>query len=218
MAGRYSMADARFNLEKIHSVEGVFVRNAYDNAMVRGVDLGLLYLPSGQIIMADPERKHALADLSRKTFSESVPAGNYPVTVYMVKTETDERIGFAEVRFNHNLPIKYVKAISMYDSENMRRGPCGYIVHDCQTGIMDAEVFKINSNNPKRTNWHSIVDFDSWDESEEKENQPYSIGFSPDGQLNALRLEVQSGCYYWYWGKDKAGNICCLIADFFTYV
>ena len=27
-----------------------------------------------------------------------------------------------------------------------------------------------------------------------------------------------SGVYYWYWGKDKKGGICCLTADFFTYL
>lgn len=23
---------------------------------------------------------------------------------------------------------------------------------------------------------------------------------------------------YWYWGKDQNGEICCLVADFFTYL
>lgn len=222
MAGRYSMSDARFNLEKIHAIEGAHVKNAYITGTVRSVDLGMLNLSTGEIVLADPERKYAIADLSRKTFSISVPAGYYPVSVYMVKSEDGEQIGFTEIRFNQNPPIKYVKAVSAFDAEHNRRGPCGYIVHDNQTGLMDAKVFKYNCDNPKRSNWKSVVDFDPSDDEWQREMEnldlPYRIGKSADGLWNALRLNVKSGCYYWYWGKDRQGNICCLIGDFFTYV
>lgn len=223
MSDRYSMLDVKYNLGKIHSVEGVTLQNAYGRGTVRCVDAGLLYIPSGEIVMGDPERKYAISELRRKTFSVPVIPGNYPVSVHLVKMQSEEQIAFVEVRFSNTTPVSYEKAVSVFDAENNRRGLCGYIVNDCKTGLMDSEVFKINSNNPKKTNWESVIVFD-WDDYDDfllddgGASLPYCVGFSEKGELNAIRLEVQSGCYYWYWGKDKEGKVCCLIGDFFTYV
>ena len=52
-----------------------------------------------------------------------------------------------------------------------------------------------------------------------KENQERwgircAAGISPDGSYSAALFTVPSGVYYWYWGKDQKGEICCLVADF----
>lgn len=210
--------NAKRNLKLIHTVEGVTLQNTYDTSKVSGIDIGEILLPSGEIVMCDPERRHTIEDLSRKTFSVKVPAGIYPVILYMATTEDTSRIAFAEIRFNSNKPVTFVSAKSVYDAQNSNRKRYGYIVHDNQTGLMDAEAFKANCSRPKGMHWKPVVSFNDWDDDERNAVLPYGIGHSRDDRLNAIRLEVPKGCYYWYWGKDYKGNITCLVGDFFSYL
>ena len=69
----------------------------------------------------------------------------------------------------------------------------------------------------------SAVDYEAaFDELLEENRERWGIncaaGISPDGDYSAALFTVPSGVYYWYWGKDKKGGICCLTADFFTYL
>ena len=45
-----------------------------------------------------------------------------------------------------------------------------------------------------------------------------AAGIAPNGDYSAALFTVPSGVYYWYWGKGQKGEICCLTADFFTYL
>lgn len=215
---------AKENLKAIHTMEGLTLRNAYDTAAVRGVDLGSLVFATGEIVMGDPERRYGMEDYKRKTFSEKVEPGAYPLIVYMAKTAKEDRIAFAEVRFSNKKPVRYVAAKSVYDVENNRKGACSYVVNDSQTGFMDGDIFKAICALPKRGNPSSVVCFDYFDDMvderllETAEELPYALGYSKDGTPSAVRLKAPSGKYYWYWGKDSSGRICCLVADFFSYL
>ena len=55
-------------------------------------------------------------------------------------------------------------------------------------------------------------------ETQERWGIRCAAGISPDGSYSAALFTVPSGVYYWYWGKDQNGEICCLVADFFTYL
>ena len=66
------------------------------------------------------------------------------------------------------------------------------------------------------------INYDKLDEILEENQERWGIrcaaGISPDGSYSAALFTVPSGVYYWYWGKDQKGKICCLVADFFTYL
>ncbi len=205
------------NLRKIHVVDGLTLCNDYGPAQIHSVDIGLLSIPSGCIVMGDPLRCPGLEDLERKTFFRSVTPGDYPVVVYQAQAGDDIVLAFAEILFSNENPVSFEPAKSIYDTKNKRKGKCGYIVHDSQTGFMDAEVFRSLCALPRTVQPFQLLHFDSLNE-ETGEDMPYCIGASLDGALSAAYFRVQSGCYYWYWGTDAQGNICCLIADFFSFV
>ena len=46
--------DARNNLKIIHTVDGAILQNRYGKAVIRSHDIGLISLPTGEIVMADP--------------------------------------------------------------------------------------------------------------------------------------------------------------------
>ena len=84
---------------------------------------------------------------------------------------------------------------------------------------LDGQFFKDTCMQSK----YAVVDFDAaLDEALEENRERWGIdcaaGISPDGNYSAAIFTVQSGIYYWYWGQDKKGGICCLTADFFTYL
>lgn len=80
----------------------------------------------------------------------------------------------------------------------------------------DAEVFHTICKLPKRMCLDYLIDFDE-DENEDTEFHCV-VGSSEDGELTAALFTImKSGVYYWYWGKDCNGEVCCLFADFFTY-
>ena len=65
---------------------------------------------------------------------------------------------------------------------------------------------------------HEMVLDEILNENQERWGIRCAAGISPDGSYSAALFTVPSGVYYWYWGKDQKGEICCLVADFFTYL
>ncbi len=112
---------------------------------------------------------------------------------------------------------QWISVISEFnDQEQKRKPPYRYVVEECRTGFMDAEVFHTICKLPERMCIDYLIDFDK-DENEDTEFR-CAVGSSEDGELTAALLTImKSGVYYWYWGKDCNGDICCLFADFFTY-
>lgn len=54
--------DARNNLKIIHTVDGAILQNRYGKAVIRSHDIGLISLPTGEIVMADPTLRFEIAD------------------------------------------------------------------------------------------------------------------------------------------------------------
>ena len=211
--------DAQNNLEIIHTVDGASLQNRYGRAVIRRHDIGLISLPTGEIVMADPTLRFGLADFKRKAFQRQVLPGIYPVFAYYAYSETDSALAFAEIRFSDQPPVTFTAAKTILDAEESHRKYCGYAVNESKTGFMDGQFFKDTCMQSQ----YAVVDFDAaLDEALEENRERWGIdcaaGISPDGNYSAAIFTVQSGIYYWYWGQDKKGGICCLTADFFTYL
>lgn len=68
--------DARNNLKIIHTVDGAILQNRYGKAVIRSHDIGLISLPTGEIVMADPTLRFEIADFKpgRHFSKRSLPA------------------------------------------------------------------------------------------------------------------------------------------------
>ena len=69
--------DARNNLKIIHTVDGAILQNRYGKAVIRSHDIGLISLPTGEIVMADPTLRFEIADFKRKAFQQKGSPGIY---------------------------------------------------------------------------------------------------------------------------------------------
>ena len=140
---------AKEQLEIIHTVDGAALSNSYGKSVITSEVIGLIYLPTGEIIMGDPTRRYGIEDFKRKAFARRVEPGIYDVIVYTAQSGKERNLAFAEIRFSDQKPVFFVAAKTIYDTENKRRGVCGYIVHDAITGFMDAEVFRTICAQPR---------------------------------------------------------------------
>lgn len=210
---------AKDHLAIIHAVDGATIQNSFGKAKITSTVIGLLNLPTGEIVMADPTRRFGVEDFTRKAFSRKVSPGIYPVVVYTAQTAGDRVLAFAEIRISNEAPSSFVAAKTLYDEEKKRKGFCGYVVNDSTTGFMDAQVFKTICGYPRFYPMYRLLDLS--DAAEHNKNAlgfRCAVGDSEDGSLSVSLFSVPSGVYYWYWGKDRKGKICCLIADFFTHI
>lgn len=132
----------------------------------------------------------------------------------MAGSSDDCFLAFASIRFRNNTPVAFAPAKTAYDLEHKRRPPFRYVVEDCRTGFMDADVFHAICALPRYARADNLLDFDDT----EDEVFRCAVGNSEDGELTAALVTIRkSGVYYWYWGIDCNNEVCCLIADFFTY-
>lgn len=209
---------AKDNLTTIHAVDGAILSNQLGKAVIRSETIGLLNLPTGEIVMADPTRRFGVEDYKRKAFYQKVNPGFYPVVVYSAQCGADRSIAFAEIRFSNDTPVSFVVAKTICDTEIPRRGFCGYVVNDGTTGFMDADTFKKICSIPK-FGTHRLLNLfdDAIEENEENLGLRCAVSTAENGELSAALLSAPSGIHYWFWGKDRKNKICCLIADFFSH-
>lgn len=204
---------AKDNLSAIHKVDGLQLNNANGSVIVRSQDVGCINIASGKIVLGNPMIKGSMSDFKRKCLAHDVTPGVYPVLVYHAQTESECYVAFAEIRFSDKRPVRYVTAKTISDAETKRRGFCGYPVHESATGFMDADTFEKICNLPRYKDSLSLLELD--EDQEGIEN--YAIAYDNERNPCAVQFRVAGGYYYWYWGKDSNGEICCLIGDFFTF-
>lgn len=202
------------NLITIHRVDGALLTNPHGAYRIIRNNIGLLKLHSGQIMIADPLVRYRVEDFARRALAVTVEPGIYPVEVYMASSNNDCFPAFVGIRFRNNTPVTFVPAKTVHDQEYKRRPPFRYVVDECRTGFMDADVFRATCTLPRYARADDLLDFDDTEDSKFR----CTVGKSEDGVLTAALVTIRkSGVYYWYWGKDCYGEVCCLIADFFTY-
>ena len=134
--------DAQDNLKIIHTVDGASLQNRYGKSVIQSHDIGLISLPTGEIVMADPTLRFEIADFKRKAFQRKVRPGMYPVFAYTAHSDRDCVLAFAEICFTDRPPVTFTAAKTLWDAERSRRRNCGYVVSESTTGFMDGQYFK----------------------------------------------------------------------------
>ena len=76
--------DAQDNLKIIHTVDGASLQNRYGKSVIQSHDIGLISLPTGEIVMADPTLRFEIADFKRQALQQKVRPGMYPVKIKAV--------------------------------------------------------------------------------------------------------------------------------------
>lgn len=204
--------NAKENLGTIHKVDGAKLSNSFTTAVIRSENIGCIKLSSGQIVLGNPLEKCSANDFKRKCFAHTVSPGVYPLMIYKAHTDTEQFLAFAEICFSSKRPVSFVTAKTIIDAETKRRGFNGYPVRNSETGFMDAEEFVQICDLPKMKDAHCILELD-----EEDAGENYEIFTNQESVPCAVSFTVPSGYYYWYWGKDSSGEVCCLIGDFFSF-
>lgn len=167
------------NLITIHKADGVLLTNSYGTYRIMQKDIGLLKLNSGQIMLADPLVKYRAENFARRALAVTVEPGLYPVEIYMADSNNDYFPAFASIRFRNNTPASFVPAVTIHDQEYKRRQPFCYVVEECRTGFMDADVFHAICSLPRYARADNLLDFDDGEDSE----FPCSVGNFDDGGL-----------------------------------
>ena len=212
-------AEVRRNLSTIIRLESCILQNEYDTATIYSVYAGDIILQTGKVTIADPRTPGSIEDLPRKTFADQVTPGTYPVFVYIAKAQDADRVGFAEIRFSDEMPVKFVPAKTIFDVENNHKGSFGYPVGYSRTGYMDAAVYQRGCETHLGSAY-GILDYDNEIGllKESPELALYAFCSNKDMSMNAIHFRVSNGRYYWYWGITADNHKCCLIGDFFTYL
>ena len=195
--------DARNNLKIIHTVDGAILQNRYGKAVIRSHDIGLISLPTGEIVMADPTLRFEIADFKRKAFQQKVSPGIYPVFAYSAHAGEDRTLAFAEIRFTDQPPVTFTAAKTICDAEQSSRRNCGYVVNESTTGLMDGRFFRESCmrSNSFELDYETALD-ELLEENLERWGINCAAGIAPNGNYSAALFTVPSGVYYWYWGKD----------------
>lgn len=108
--------DAQDNLKIIHTVDGASLQNRYGKSVIQIHDIGLISLPTGEIVMADPTLRFEIADFKRKAFQQKVRPGMYPVFAYTAHSDGDCVLAFAEICFTDRPPVTFTAAKTLWDN------------------------------------------------------------------------------------------------------
>ena len=178
-----------------------------DGAVMAELEPGLLDLPSGRLVAADP-----LGDAAAP-FAQAVAPGRYPVILHVVRdNEGEEVVAFAEVRLKDVLPVRYEMALTGEEDLSEPLDEDGYFGFEAEEGfggfwdaslaLRDAEVDAVEdallaSFQPRRM---AVL----WQGGEGRTLAAFSCGFG-------------DGAYPAFWGFDANGVPCCLIVNFLCF-
>ncbi len=167
--------------------------------------IGDLAIPSGKIVACDP-----LVFPEKESFSLEVKSGQYPVYLNIVHFRIEhQRIAYAILRFNDNLPVRWEMAtLQGQDVNTLKENQMfGYEVYTGTCCFMDSESAKILIANKEVHDQlrDTVDDCDKWADIRLNETGLNIILFS---------LDWQDGFYASYWGFDENDSAVCLVTDF----
>lgn len=177
---------------------------------IKRVELGILELPTGEIVVADP-----LVTPEREPLSRKVAPGKYPVTVY----EAHGRVTLALLRIAPGNPVTWELAtIPGQDISTLKDDEIfGYPV-DAGTGsFMDKAAWPLMQERERREIAAGVKDFNYYDSVLAAEYDEYVMHRPiPESPVNVAVFHSGwgDGFYASFWGLDVEGKPLVLMTDF----
>jgi hypothetical protein len=211
-----SPADA-WSVSKASSNLGVPALSAAELAQrkISLVDMGLLDVPTGEIVAADP-----LVTPDRPPFARKVAPGRYPVVLYRAQGRT----ALAMLRFASGAPVRWELAtVAGQDVATLKDDEIfGYPV-DAGTGcFMDKAAYPLMLEREKREIATGAANFNYYDDVLAKDYPGERDGEFvlhvplPESPLNVAVFSSGwgDGFYASFWGLDASGEPLVLMTDF----
>ena len=181
-------------------------------------EIGLLNLPTGRIVAADPMKRYPDYMEEKIPFERTVNPGKYPVVLYGVNMGGQGQNAFAEIRFTSNPPVAFEHAIMNRDSNrNYRQGsPFGFAVTDLQACFMDYAAAESIKSALEISERDILLDMMTTAADNADEHFfMHAVYDIPGTDHNIALFGVSRWLNYpCFWGKDLNGDICCLITSF----
>lgn len=177
--------------------------------------IGNVELPSGRIVASD-----ALVGPDRAALVRTVPAGDYPVTLY----EAFGRIAAASMRFAEGKPARWELALVPGQDINSLKGDLffGYPVDAGLGCYMDADTYGLIQEREKQARIEkSSSDVNYYDDvlapELEANNGDYAMHRPISGKRGNVAIFSSGwgdGFYPVFWGLDAGGRPLVLLTDF----
>ncbi|AYL95808.1 DUF4241 domain-containing protein [Mucilaginibacter celer] len=205
----------------------VFDNTVIDGIPVERLDIGLLNVPTGQIIVCDP-----LVFSDAQPFTKTVAPGKYPVTIYIAKTpDAGDRYAVACLEIKPGRAEKWVLALTKGQDTSQLKNEGDYFGFPVDAGLggfldsQTAAVYDKFLDDFQKNNPNSNI-YDDFFAAEFKKNaadqdDPNDIGdwvnFTfPGTDLNITMFHsgYGDGMYPAYWGTTNDEEIVSLVIDF----
>jgi hypothetical protein len=159
-------------------------------------DLGVLVLPTGNILACDP-----ILDLYTEPFDRRVPPGEYPV--FLATEEGAGDVALAMVQFRRAEPVAWVAT-----------QPRELTLESAVAAVMDVKTARRvrRSITSGRSGRISRMISDAW-EARSWANLPVD----PDSGANLILFPAlgDDATYSCYWGLSRSGRLACLVLECF---
>lgn len=217
------------NSDKLSLVDyNLILENKILNGLeISHLNIGNLNVTTGKIIVCDP-----LVSSNWIPLSKNIRPGNYPIKIYITKTENPgNRFALAKLEITNKKAVKWVLALQ--ENENVNElveddSFFGFSVDsglasffDYQTGLeYDKFQNEFYKKNPGKNIYDDFFDAE-FQKNTVNKNDPTEVGNwinykFPTTELNIPMFEsgYGDGVYPAYWGIDEEGEITSLLIDF----
>jgi hypothetical protein len=205
----------------------IFENKIVEEIEVEQKNIGLLNIPTGQIVVCDP-----LVVPDALPLIKTVPIGKYPVKIYVAKTkESGDRYAIAKLEISTKKADKWVLALREGEDISTLDGNgdfFGFAVDAGLGGFFDVKAgieynFFIDKFIEENPNGNIYDDFFAaeFKKNARDQNDPTDYGdwvnFTlPKSDLNITMFQsgYGDGIYPAYWGMTKDNEIVSLVIDF----
>jgi hypothetical protein len=190
---------------------------------IKMVDMGLLIVPTGNIVVCDPLAIPDFAPLNRK-----IPKGEYPVKIYLADFGNNHlRVTLAQLEIAPGRAERWVLAVRDGEDVTKLKDKADYFGFPVDAGMgcfwdeKTRDAFVKLDNELYRTNRKGIYELYLEDEFKKSSIDGEDMGnwatyTVPGTKLNATMFSSGwgDGHYPAYWGFDKDNNLVSLVIDF----
>jgi hypothetical protein len=173
-------------------------------------NVGDLVLPSGQLVGCDP---FMVPDAS--PFRLSVPRGEFPVTLSIAHTKTDQRVAFATLRLAQTRPASWeMLTVGNQETSTLKEGELfGYGV-DSGTGcFMDLSTCRaLAERMAEQQNFYETLMAEM--DKTYKSTWSWLDTKLGEGNLVVFPSGYGDGLYATYAGRDCDGQVSVVVTDF----